>query len=243
MNKQERLAQAEAIVGHRFSDRTLLEHALTHPSACENQPVWASYERLEFLGDSILGAIIAHDLYLRFPEMDEGALTRLKISLVSGRMLSMVARDLGIAPLILLGDSERGTGSRGMHSALENVFESLVGALYLDGGLEVARHFALSNLAPHIHAGLAATPVSPKSMLQELTQQDMHESPEYEMVGTDGPPHQPIFTCVVRVSGRRMGRGTGASKKAAETAAAVSALKALGTKICGPNEDGTYTVE
>ena len=108
--------------------------AITHPSAVEGLPVTASYERLEFLGDSILGAIVATDLFERFSSMDEGELTRLKISLVSGKTLSAVAESLGIGECIVFGESEKGTGSRGLPSALENVYESVVGALYLDGG-------------------------------------------------------------------------------------------------------------
>lgn len=123
-----RIAEAERIVDHVFADKNLIASALTHPSAVEGRPVSASYERLEFLGDSILGAMVATDLFERFPSMDEGQLTQLKISLVSGQMLSPVAEQLGLAPLILMGESERGTGARGMHSALENVYESIVGS-------------------------------------------------------------------------------------------------------------------
>ena len=124
-----RVAAIEEIVGHHFDNKRLIEVALTHPSAAEGHAVADSYERLEFLGDSIVGAMVATDLYERFPQMNEGELTRLKISLVSGPMLSEVAGELGIGDLIVFGESEKGTGARGMRSALENVFESIVGAL------------------------------------------------------------------------------------------------------------------
>ena len=133
----ERVRHIESICGHQFRNRDLVLAAITHPSAAERLPVSASYERLEFLGDSILGAIVATDLFERFGDMDEGELTRLKIALVSGKQLSAVAEGLGIGECIIFGESEKGTGARGMHSALENVYESVVGALYLDGGYDV----------------------------------------------------------------------------------------------------------
>ncbi len=219
---------AEEICGHRFRDPELVSAALTHPSAVEGQPVGASYERLEFLGDSILGAIVAHDLFLMFPDMDEGELTRFKISLVSGDMLSRVSEELGIGELISFGTSELGTGSRGMHSALENVYESLVGALYLDGGMEPAHAFVHRTLKPHMSPNLASMPIVPKSRLQEVVQAQGKEQPVYKLIGEEGPAHEPTFTAVVLIDGERAGRGQGSSKKAAETAAALDALARLG---------------
>lgn len=224
----ERIAEVEKICGHHFSDREIIASALTHPSAVEGKPVSASYERLEFLGDSILGAIVATELFERYPGMDEGELTRLKISLVSGEMLSKVADELGIGPLILVGDSERGTGERGMHSALENVYESIVGALYLDAGYEDTHHFVMATLFPHISPQLAERPISPKSRLQEVTQRDLHCAPEYKLVSEEGPAHDPTFTSVVLVDGQRVGRGCGSSKKSSESAAAYDALNRMG---------------
>ncbi len=224
----QRVAEAERICGHHFKDQNLIACALTHPSAVEGKPVTASYERLEFLGDSVLGAIVATDLYRRFPDMDEGELTRLKISLVSGQMLSRVADSLGIAPLIVMGDSERGTGARGMHSALENVYEAIVGALYLDAGYDVTHDFVVSSLEPHMTPALARHPESPKSRLQEVTQRDMRCAPEYKLVSEEGPAHDPTFTSVVLVEGRRIGRGTGSTKKSSETCAAADALVRMG---------------
>ena len=150
MKVRDRVARIEEICGHHFDNKDLITSAITHPSAVEGQPVSASYERLEFLGDSILGAMVATDLFERFPAMDEGKLTRMKISLVSGKTLSVVAGDLGIGELIIFGESEKGTGSRGMHSALENVYEAVVGALYLDAGFEKTHAFVQRTLAPHV---------------------------------------------------------------------------------------------
>lgn len=236
MKMHQRVAEAERVCGHHFENQELIVSALTHPSAAEGRPVWASYERLEFLGDSVLGAIVATDLFERFPDMDEGELTQAKISLVSGRMLSSVAEELGLGPLIVMGESERGTGARGMHSALENVYEALVGALYLDAGYEATHAFVLATLGPQVSPSLARKPISPKSRLQEVVQHDWRCGPEYKLVEETGPAHDPTFTSVVMVEGRRVGRGTGSSKKSSESAAAIDALVRLG--YAGPEDFG-----
>ncbi len=228
MTIAKKAALAEQICGHKFSRRDLLESAITHPSAVEGQPVSASYERLEFLGDSILGAVVAEALFRTYPGFDEGKLTRLKVSLVSGMTLSEVALDLGIDQCIVFGASETGTGARGLHSALENVYESLVGALYLDGGWSVAEEFISRTLKPHLATERAEHPSNPKSYLQECVQADHMEAPSYQLVGVDGPAHEPTFTAVAFVDGIRRGRGTGSSKKEAEAAAALDALNRMG---------------
>ena len=223
----ERIEHIERICNHTFANRELITAAITHPSAVEHLPVSASYERLEFLGDSILGAIVATDLFERFRDMDEGKLTRLKISLVSGKTLSRVSEELGIGECIVFGESEKGTGARGLHAALENVYESVVGALYLDGGYDVTHEFVSRTLGPHMVPELAERPVSPKSRLQEITQREMRCAPEYRLEGEQGPAHSPTFTSVVLVEGRRVGRGMGSSKKEAESVAAADAIARL----------------
>ncbi|WP_144743084.1 ribonuclease III [Enorma burkinafasonensis] len=228
MPTSERLARAEKICGHEFNDKKLLRTALTHPSAVEGEPVGSSYERLEFLGDSILGSIVALALFRSYPDLDEGKLTRLKVSLVAGSTLSEVAHELGIDECIIFGASETGTGARGLHSALENVYESLVGALFLDGGREVAERFIMDTLKPHLATERAERPSNPKSYLQECVQGDRMEPPVYKLVDTSGPAHAPTFTAVVMVDGVRQGRGSGPSKKEAEAAAAQDALARLG---------------
>lgn len=224
LNAESQIDKVEQICAHSFSDRKLVLHAITHPSAVEGKPVSSSYERLEFLGDSILGAMVATDLFERFDELDEGALTRLKISLVSGKTLSSVAEKLGIGECIVFGDSEKGTGARGLHSALENVYESLVGALYLDGGYEVAHAFVSATLGPHMKPELANQPENPKSELQELTQRRFKCAPVYELVGESGPAHSPTFSTFVYVGGKKYGEGTGSSKKESEVVAAADAI-------------------
>ncbi len=228
MTLSARLTRIEEICGHEFSDHKLLRSAITHPSAVEGQPVDASYERLEFLGDSILGSVVAVSLYRTYPNFDEGKLTRLKVSLVSGMTLSEVGQELGIDECIIFGASETGTGARGMHSALENVYEALVGALYIDGGWDAAEQFILRTLKPHLATERAEHPTNPKSFLQECVQRDHSEPPAYKLVDSSGPAHEPTFTAVTLVDGVRVGRGTGSSKKEAEAAAALDALERMG---------------
>lgn len=223
------LDEAERIVGYHFNDRSLLELALKHPSASEHAMNTDNYERLEFLGDSILGAIIAEEIFERFPDLEEGGLTRIKVSLVSGASLSKVAEEEGLSQVIIFGESEAGTKGRGMTSALENVFEAIVAALFLDGGIEQARSWALRVLGPHIDRDIASEPESPKSSLQEHLQA-RHKKPVYEITGVDGPPHARQFTASVLVDGEVLGTGAGTSKKHAEAAAAAVALERLGVQ-------------
>lgn len=224
------IARAEQIIGYQFKDKELIRRALTHPSATEYIGRSHSYERLEFLGDSILGGMVAADLFSRFPDIDEGGLTRIKISLVSGSTLSRVSQDLGIVQCIYFGTSERRRGEgRGIHAALENVYEAIVGALYLDAGFAIAHAFVVRSLAPYMSADLSQVPVDPKSHLQQLTLQALHIKPTYMIVSKEGPDHMPNFTAAVSVDGMRVGMGSGTSKKHAEISAAQAALKAIGT--------------
>lgn len=226
--QQTKLEHAQKIVGRTFENTQYLLSAITHPSATEGRAVKFSYERLEFLGDSILGALVANAAFHQFPELDEGGLTRIKVALVSGASLSEVAEKLGFADVIVFGSSETGTGRRGLHSALENVYEAVTGAVYLDGGLEPARRWVLDTLQPHLAPWRAALPENPKSLLQEKTQADLRETPRYELVATGGPAHSPTFVCDCIVGLRTVGRGEGSSKKEAEAAAAAVGLRTLG---------------
>ncbi len=237
MKLHKRIQRIEEIVGHHFDHEHLVISAITHPSAAEGKSVSASYERLEFLGDSVLGAMIANDLFLRYPGMDEGQLSMLKIALVSGEMLSDVAAKLGIAELILFGESEKGTGARGMRSALENVYEALIGALYVDGGYDVAHDFVVRTLHPRITPDLARNVVPAKSRLQEVIQRDYHVGPTYKLEGESGPAHSPTFTSVVLVEGRRVGRGQGSTKKESQANAAADALVRLGYEEAGAGSE------
>ena len=198
-NKSEhiqKLKKVEEILGYTFKDSSILLAALTHPSAAEGRSISDSYERLEFLGDSILGAIVAYRAYHNYPELDEGGLTRIKVSLVSGSSLAKVAEGLGFADVIIFGSSETGTGRRGLHSALENVYEAVVAALYLDGGLDPAVAFVEKTLIINMSPDMAKEPENPKSVLQERLQED-GITPTYRLVETQGPPHDRTFVTQV----------------------------------------------
>jgi len=243
---EERLAVAEAAIGHTFRDRALLRKALTHPSFKEGSPRDGSagkgrgsddtggvnaYERLEFLGDAVISVVVADELYTRFPNVREGGLTKLKIGAVSGRSLSAAAEELGLADALFMGESERGTGGRGLASALENSFEALVAALYLDAGFDAAREFVSRALGAHIGEH-TAVPGHPKSDLQEYFQA-RGSAPSYRLVAEQGPPHNRSFTVVVSVDGEELGAGVGRSKKEAEMRAAAEALERLGIPANG----------
>ena len=225
--QEEKLALAQQIIGYRFRQEQLLLSAITHPSATEGKSVRYSYERLEFLGDSILGAIVATVAFDRFHELDEGGLTRIKVALVSGSSLSSVAEKIGFADVIVFGSSETGTGRRGLHSALENVYEAVVAALYLDGGLGQAVRFVSDTLIPRMSIDMAKEPENPKSALQEKLQED-GITPTYKLVETQGPPHDRTFVAQVFAGQQGLARGTGRTKKEAESQAAKSTLARLG---------------
>ena len=225
--QEQKLARAQEILDYRFDSEHLLLSAITHPSATEGKSVKYSYERLEFLGDSILGAIVAAIAFHRFHDLDEGVLTRIKVALVSGASLSDVADRLGFADVIVFGSSETGTGKRGLHSALENVYEAVVAALYLDGGIGAAQEFVERTLIPRMSLDMAREPENPKSALQEKLQED-GITPTYKLVETQGPPHDRTFVAQVFAGTQGLARGTGRTKKEAESQAAKSTLARLG---------------
>lgn len=225
--QREKFNKAQSIIEHEFENEQLLLSAITHPSAAEGKSVRYSYERLEFLGDSILGAIVASKAFERFHELDEGGLTRIKVALVSGSSLADVAQSLGFADVIVFGSSETGTGKRGLHSALENVYEAIVAALYLDGGIDAAELFVERTLMGRMSLDLAKEPENPKSALQEKLQED-GITPTYKLVETQGPPHDRTFVAQVFAGDQGLAQGTGRTKKEAESQAAKSTLARLG---------------
>ena len=222
-----KVALAEKTLGYTFKGKRVLVSAITHPSANEGKSVKYSYERLEFLGDSILGAVVAYESFHKFSYLDEGGLTRIKVALVSGTHLSDVAKRLNFEDFIIFGSSETGTGKRGLHSALENVYEALVAALYLDGGLPAAYNFIEKSLLPYMDISLAAEPENPKSALQERLQED-GITPTYKLLATQGPPHDRTFVAQVYAGDTGLAKGRGRTKKEAESQAAKTALERLG---------------
>ncbi|HSK48776.1 MAG TPA: ribonuclease III [Coriobacteriia bacterium] len=225
LSTEEKVALAESILGHVFADKALLQKAITHPSAV-NDTVTQSFERLEFLGDSVITAVVDEEIFTRFPRMSEGGMTRIRISLVAGPVLASVAQSTGLEGVLILGESEIRSGGRGRVSALEDVYEAVSAALYLDAGIDAARRWVLGTLGPLISEDVADSPANPKSVLQELVQA-AGNSVTYRITDHHGPPHDRSFTAVVEVGGEVVGTGVGRSKREAEAAAAAVALDML----------------
>lgn len=221
-----RIEQTELILGVHFGDTTMLLEALTHPSYASEHPGTAGYDRLEFLGDSVLGFIVADRLYRLHPDQPEGVLTRMKIAAVSGRTLGALGAELGIGPLIRMGKGAAATGGRDQSSVLENCMEALIGAVFVDRGLSAASDLVTRLLGAHL-ADTAVPAADPKSALQELVQVDGAEPPHYRIIAAAGPAHQRVFTAEVMVGECILGRGEGVSKKDAQRAAALAAIESL----------------
>jgi len=222
----ERLSRAEEILGHRFTDRSLLDAALTHPSAVPEVRGAVSNERLEFLGDSVLGFVVAEHLYRQLPDEPEGTLTRRKVAVVNGVLLASVADDLGLGELIAYGRGER-ESTRGRASALENALEAVIGAIYLDAGVEAAAATVQRLFGALLERADLTLPQDPKSALQQLTQSRELGHPTYAVLSSVGPVHAPTFTVAVSVAGDLVATAQGHSKQAAEQEAAHRALLAL----------------
>lgn len=204
-----------------------LKVALTHPSFANEQRGEPDNQRLEFLGDAVLGLCASELLYERFPEADEGSLTRLRAKLVNAEALAAWARDNAVPEALLLGRGAESSGLRDSTNVLADAVEALVAAAYLDSGLDAARAACQAILTP-VLAGLdAGSTRDPKSELQERMQAMRAETPRYEVTDSGGPAHDRWFEVSVRVGPKEIGRGRGRSKRAAEFAAANAALTAL----------------
>lgn len=217
----------EERIEYKFRNSLLLAEALTHPSlAHEAQRYHFDYQRLEFLGDAVLQLVVTEYLFSHFQGEAEGQLTKLRSRLVSRDALRMHAAALDLGRYILMGRGEEASGGRERTSTLADAFEALIGALYLDGGLDVAKNFILTQTRADL-AKLAEEPVdfNPKGDLQELLQSISPRSPLYELVSQSGPEHEKTFVSEVLWEGIVLGEGTGRSKKQAETAAALEALQ------------------
>jgi len=218
----------EQRTGYKFRNSLLLAEALTHPSlGHETQRHHFDNQRLEFLGDAILQLIFTEHLYRLFPHFSEGQLTKLRSRLVSREGLKVHAINIGLGTYLMMGRGEEASGGRQRASILADAFEALVGAIYLDSNLEVVRRFVLEEAQSDIQR-LTQQPleVNPKGQLQEILQAISPKSPIYEIVSQTGPEHQKKFVAKVVWDGVELGSGEGSSKKQAETAAALSALKA-----------------
>ncbi len=215
-------------LGHTFGDLSLLQHALAHRSWCGEQEGGApSNERLEFLGDAVLGLVVARYSYDRYPEFPEGKLAKVRSAVVNARVLAQVAGRLGVGEVLLLGRGEEGSGGRAKASILADAFEAVLGAVYLDAGWEAAQTLVLRELGDAIaRAGEEPDDFDHKSRLQERAVRDGEGTPRYVVEGS-GPDHDRAYVAKVFLGGTMCGIGEGRSKKDAEQEAARAAWEEL----------------
>ena len=222
---------AQLVLGFQFRDPSLFQLALTHRSYCNEHGLDAahSYERLEFLGDAVLQLITSDHLYRRFPDADEGRLTKDRVSLVRREALAGAASRLRLGEYLRVGRGVEASGDRNQDKVLADVFEAVVAAVYLDQGLEAARRFVKRHLAQELaEIALSGPPLdNPKSRLQELLQEQGRPTPSYRVAGRKGPDHDPVFTVEAVIGGEVIGAGRGRKKSDAERAAASDALQSL----------------
>jgi ribonuclease III len=227
-----KLLHFQSRIGYEFKKPILLTEALTHPSFNEHKSKMPDNQRLEFLGDSILGAILAEELFHLFPEGDEGILSRNRAVLARGSFLAELARSIDLGSVLRMSSSERKNRGNQRSSALEDAIEALIGAIFLDGGMEAARDRVLCWIGD-MSKLLEQTQVkfNPKGQLQELVQANRPQDKiRYKLVRESGPPHLRKFSIKVTIGEEEFGQGEGKSKKEAEEAAAKVALEALGQR-------------
>lgn len=220
------MTELEKRIGYEFRNKGLLKTALTH-SSYANERHTESYERMEFLGDSVLGFVTAEFLFSREPVIPEGKMTRFRSELVCEQNLHKVAERLGISGGMLLGRGEEKNGGRERVSVLADMVEAVIAAIFLDSGIEEARAFIYRNILNDADLRECHAPADSKTVLQELVQREADCSIVYEEVSETGPDHQKLFTFRVLINGEPMGEGSGRTKKEAEQAAAAEALKVL----------------
>lgn len=230
-------AALEAELGWQFSDPGVLREALVHRSFRAEHPELESNERLEFLGDSVLGLVVTRDLYTRYPELPEGELARIRASVVNRDVLAEAAGELRLGRFVLLDKGEEGSGGRSKASILADTFEAVIAALYLDGGLEPATALVRRLLdARIVEAVTGPSDQEYKNRLQELAAAFYEHRPRYD-VRDEGPEHRKRFFASVSLGGSVRGRGEGGSKKAAEQAAARAAWEWLSARAAARAND------
>ena len=219
----------QTTIGYQFRDVGLLQLALTHPSVAHEQGRSVQHnQRLEFLGDAVLGLVLTRELYDKFTAVSEGPLTKARAQMINRRTLAEQAKQINLAEFLILSRGEEANLGRSRASASADAFEALIGAIFLDGGFEAARTFVLHSF--HKAFGeLNSIPTldNPKGELQEILQAKSTESPQYDLIAATGPDHDRSFECIVTHAGVELGRGSGKSKKTAEIEAALAALKKL----------------
>jgi ribonuclease III len=216
-------------IQYQFRDDSLLRMAMTHPSVAHEQGRLIQHnQRLEFLGDAVLGLVLTQELYGKFREVSEGPLTKARAQMINRRTLADQARQIRLQDYLILSRGEEANLGRSRASALADAFEALIGAVFLDGGFDEARGFVLRSFR-RAFGELTSIPTldNPKGELQEILQTHSPGAPQYQVISTSGPHHDREFECVVTHAGVELGRGKGKSKKTAESEAAIAALKKL----------------
>lgn len=218
----------ESKIHYVFNDKALLHSALTHSSALAEHPELTSYERLEYLGDAVLELLVTRHLYMEYPYQSEGWMTRTRAAVVSEPPLADIAEQLDIGQYLVLGKGTDKTGGRKLKSILSDAMEALIGAVYLDGGIEQAQNLIMPYIGPRIKQSIQqAVSRDYKTRLQELVQEKGSVKIKYILVHEEGPSHDKQFTSAVVVDGQALGQGTGKSKKQSQQAAAKQALETL----------------
>lgn len=220
----------EKIIGVNFRKKDLLLQAITHRSAVKESQAYGHNERLEFLGDAVLELVTTEHLF-RASGKSEGELTNMRSALVQGDHLAEVAKELGLGEYLYMSRGEEASGGRDKQSTLANAVEALIGAIYLDKGLDVARNFIEQRILQHLDDLLAAGKHrDEKSVFQESSQEKLGITPHYEVVSEEGPDHDKTFTSAVFIGEEKVAQGSGNSKQKAEQAAAKAGLKVKGWK-------------
>lgn len=230
MHPLDKLPIIEERIGYSFKDKSLLLLAFTHRSFFnENRSAVSSHnERLEFLGDAVLGLLTSDYLFRYLPKTPEGELSHLRSRLVEASSCMRYIVTLEVEGFLLLGRGERMNDGKGRESILADLFEALIGAIYLDGGIESARQFLFQRLSPTLSEIMQSPERNWKALLQDFTQKKHGKAPEYVVLEEGGPDHAKEFVIAVLSEGEELGRGTGSSKKSAQQKAAESAIKKLG---------------
>ena len=223
------MTELEEKLGYHFKDQEYLKTALTHSSyANECRASGGSNERLEFLGDSILGLVVADHLFINYPNLPEGDLTKKRAALVCEKACCGFSQQLGVGKYLLLSRGEQNSGGRTRSSILADAFEAITAAIYLDGGMEESRKFVLRFVLPLLKSSRPKVFKDYKTALQEIVQKNPEEVLEYVLTGESGPDHDKHFSIEVRLDNNVIGKGGGRSKKEAEQQAAHEALKLMG---------------
>ncbi|HHX18787.1 MAG TPA: ribonuclease III [Clostridium sp.] len=228
-----KIEELEKIIQYTFKDKNNIILALTHSSYANEYKnlKFTSNERLEFLGDTVLNMIISEEIYTKYNDLSEGEMTKFRSNVICETSLAKCAKNINIGKYLLLGKGEENTGGRYRVSILSDAVEALIGALYLDAGLEMAKNFVLDQMGEMIEKSIKGIIfMDYKTQLQEILQKGNEKRVVYEIVAEKGPDHDKVFISQVKIDGKPAGKGKGKTKKEAEQMAAKETIKALGNK-------------